>query len=307
MTEGHDHTSRGHVHGPARYDAAFAIGTALNLGFVAVEAWFGLRANSMALVADAGHNLSDVLGLLLAWAAAGLARRVPTPRRTYGFRRTSVLAALVNAIVLLVAVGAIAWEAVRRLRHPEPVASGTMIVVALVGILINSGTALLFWRGRQRDLNIRGAFLHMAADAGVSAGVVIAGLVVRATGWLWIDPVTSLLIVATVIVSTWSLLRESVNLALDAVPEGIDPRDVEGYLGRLPGVAEVHDLHIWAMSTTEVALTAHLVRPDGPAEDHFLGEVCRALHDRYGIEHATLQVERGDRAHPCRLAPAEVV
>ncbi len=299
---GHDHD-----HGPANHNRAFAIGVALNLAFVAVEAVYGLRAHSLALVADAGHNLSDVLGLLLAWGAATLGAWRPSPRRTYGLRRTSILAALANAILLLLAVGAIAWEAVLRLRTPEPVASGIVIVVALIGIAINTATALLFLKGRKNDINIRGAFLHMAADAGVSAGVVVAALIMSRTGWLWLDPAVSLAIAALITIGTWDLLRDSVNLALDAVPDGIAPDQVEAYLAGLPGVQAVHDLHIWGMSTTHVALTAHLVKPGLENEDQLLATTCHELHDRFGIEHATLQIERSETAARCAQAPADIV
>ena len=296
-----------HDHGASTFDRAFAVGIALNLAYVALEATYGVVAGSLALVADAGHNLSDVLGLALAWVASRLVRRRPTARRSYGLRRSSVLAALFNALFLLVAVGGIAWEAIGRLRDPASVAGGTVIWVALVGIAVNAGTALLFFSGQRGDLNIRGAYLHMAADAGVSLGVVVAGLVILATGWDWLDPAISLAIVAVIVVGTWGLLRESLDLALDAVPTGIDPDEVRGYLAGLPGVSEVHDLHIWAMSTTETALTAHLVMPGVVSRDETLGRVCEYLHDAFGIEHATLQVEHGDGAHPCRLAAADVV
>jgi len=296
-----------HDHGPTAITRAFAAGVGLNLAFVVVETLYGLRAHSLALVADAGHNLSDVIGLLLAWGAAIVGTRRPSPRRTYGFRRTSILAALGNALLLLLAVGAIAWEAIGRLRDPAPVASTIVIVVALVGIGINGFTAMLFFRGRKRDLNIRGAFLHLAGDALVSVGVVVAGLLMRRTGWLWLDPAVSLAIAGVITVGTWGLLRESVNLALDAVPEGIAPEEVEACLLAIPGVVAVHDLHIWGMSTTHVALTAHLVRPVVENEDALLAEACRQLHDRFGIEHATLQVERDARMARCAQEPAEVI
>ena len=299
---GHDHD-----HGTKRYDRAFALGVALNLAFVGVEAGYGLYAHSLALVADAGHNLSDVAGLLLAWGASRLALRAPSPRRTYGMRRSSILAALGNALLLLIAVGAIAWEAIRRLRDPEPVMTGAVMVVALVGIAINTATALLFARGREKDLNIRGAFLHMAADAAVSAGVVVAALAIRYTGWNWLDPAMSLLIAVVITVGTWGLLRESVNLALDAVPAGIDTAAVAAYLRTLPGVTAVHDLHIWGMSTTHVALTAHLVKPVLENDDALLVTACHELHERFGIEHATLQVERDQGAASCALASARVI
>ncbi|MBW8270875.1 cation diffusion facilitator family transporter [Caldovatus aquaticus] len=304
MPHGDDH---GHRHAsPSEH--GFALGIGLNLGYVLVEAAAGLWAGSLTLLADAGHNLSDVLGLALAWAAARLARRAPTPRRSYGWRRASILAALANAMLLLVAVGAIGLEAIGRLRDPAPVATGPMLWVAAAGVVVNGGTALLFLRGRQHDLNRRGAFLHMVADAGVTLGVIATALLIGATGWAWLDPAVALAIAAAILAGTWSLLRESMNLAMDAVPRGIDPAEVEAWLAALPGVASVHDLHIWAMSTTETALTAHLVCPAaGPPDDAFLAEAARGLRARFGIGHATLQVERGDAAHPCALAPREVV
>jgi cobalt-zinc-cadmium efflux system protein len=274
---------------------------------VVVELLYGLRAQSLALVADAGHNFSDVLGLLLAWAAAGLAVRLPTPKRTYGMRRFSILAALGNAILLLIAIGAISWEAIGRLRRPEPVQGGTVMLVAAVGIVVNTITALMFMQGRKHDLNIKGAFLHMAADAAVSAGVVLAGLAISITGWLWLDPITSLLLVVVIAVGTWGLLRDSLNLALDAVPAGIDHLAIERYLATLPGVKEVHDLHIWGMSTTECALTAHLIRPEVCDDDELLLRVYADLEKRFWIKHPTIQIERGHGPTPCRHAPAEVV
>ncbi|HKH92941.1 MAG TPA: cation diffusion facilitator family transporter [Gemmatimonadaceae bacterium] len=287
---------------PRSFDRAFAIGVGLNVAFVVAEVVFGLRTQSLALIADAGHNLGDVLGLVLAWAGTVLARREPTPRRTYGMRRFSILAAIANAGLLLIAVGAIIVEAVERLRHPAPVAGGIVSVVASVGIVINLGTALAFMRGRDRDLNIRGAFLHMLGDAAASAGVVVAGLLIGVTGLLWIDPVVSLLLAALITWSTWGLARDSVNLALDAVPAGIDPHEVDAMLRGLEGVVEVHDLHIWGMSTTDVALTAHLIRPCHGGEDALLATATRELRDRFGIAHATLQVEQGLAIHPCDLA-----
>jgi cobalt-zinc-cadmium efflux system protein len=289
-----------HEHKTTHYDRAFAVGVGLNLGFVIIEFIYGHLAHSLALVADAGHNLSDVLALLLAWGAAVLARRSPTPGRTYGMRRSSILAALLNAIVLLVAVGAIAWEAIRRLRAPSPVAEQTVIWVAAIGIVINAGTALLFLSGRQGDVNIRGAFLHMAADAGVSLGVVLAGVAILATGWWWLDPVVTLVIVVVILLSTWDLLRDAVNLALDAVPEGVDLPGIRQYLAGLPQVVEVHDLHIWGMSTTETALTAHLVMTEAVCDDAFLARIESELHHLFGIEHTTMQIETGNPAYPCR-------
>jgi cobalt-zinc-cadmium efflux system protein len=299
---GHDHAGHGHSHAPANFDRAFAVGVGLNVAFVVAEVAFGLRTNSLALISDAGHNLGDVLALVLAWAGTVLARRGPTPRRTYGMRRFSILAAIANAGILLVAVGAIIVEAVGRLRHPAPIAGGIVSIVAAVGIFINLGTALGFMRGRQHDLNIRGAFLHMLGDAAASAGVVVAGLIIRATGALWIDPVVSLLLAVLILWSTWGLAKDSVNLALDAVPAGIDPHEVDAALRGLEGVVEVHDLHIWGMSTTDVALTAHLIRPCHGGEDALLATATRLLRDRFGIAHATLQVEQGLAIHPCDLA-----
>jgi len=259
-----------HSHAPTNFGRAFAIGVVLNLGFVIAEFFYGRAAHSLALVADAGHNLGDVLSLLLAWGALLLSKRLPTQRRTYGFRRSSILASLVNAVVLLVTVGAVAWEAIRRLSEPAPVGEITVIWVAAVGILINGITAVLFMSGRKDDLNIKGAFLHMASDAAVSLGVVLAGVVILFTGWFWLDPVVSLVVMGVILVGTWGLLRDSVNLALDAVPENIEIGDVETYLRALPNVSDVHDLHIWGMSTTEAALTAHLVMPNASCEDSLL-------------------------------------
>ena len=302
----HAHEDHHHPHAhhapPADFGPAFALGVGLNLTFVGVEAGAGLWSGSLALLADAGHNLSDVLSLLLAWGATVLARRRPTLRRTYGLRKGTILASLANAALLLLAVGAIASEAVQRLWAPGAVQPGVVAVVAAAGVVINGATALLFSRG-QEDLNVRGAFLHMAADAGLSLAVVVGALVMRQTGAAWIDPLLSLVIVAVILAGTWRLLRESMDLALDAVPAHIDPAAVRGWLAEQPGVTDVHDLHIWAMSTTETALTAHVC---GPADDAgFLGRVCEELEARFRIGHVTLQVETG--AVGCRLAPDEVV
>lgn len=298
---GHHH----HAHGPANYNRAFAIGTALNLGFVLVEAAFGVIANSVALLADAGHNLSDVLALLLAWGAAWLTRRQPTSRHTYGFGSSSILASLINAMLLLVAVGAIAFEAVGRIFRPEPVAELTVIWVAAAGILVNGATAWMFMRGRERDINIRGAYLHMASDAAVSAGVVVAAVAIWATGWYWLDPLASLAISVVIVLGSLDLLKESTRLAMAAVPGGVDRAGVERYLAGLPGVGAVHDLHIWAISTTETALTAHLVRPAMGPDDEFLRGVATELKTRFGIGHCTIQVEH-DGAD-CHLAPTDVI
>lgn len=309
MSHPHAH---GHSHAPANYGRAFAIGVTLNVAFVVVELFYGVLAKSLALVADAGHNASDVLGLLISWGAFALSQRRPSARFTYGLRRSSILASLVNAALLLVAVGAILWEAVRRLENPEPVEGGVVIGVAAVGILINAATAYLFASGSKHDLNLRGAFLHMAADAAVSLGVVIAGALILLTGALWLDPAISILVAVVITLGTWGLLRGSVKLALDAVPEGVDVAGIRAYLRALPGVADVHDLHVWGMSTTETALTAHLVMAEPRADQAFYADVRRALHDRFGIEHATLQVEASqvEASAPggaCALAPDEVV
>jgi cobalt-zinc-cadmium efflux system protein len=294
------------VHAPASFGVAFAVGIGLNLTFVAVEFLFGVLANSVALIADAGHNLSDVLALVIAWVASALSKRAPSPHYTYGLRGSSILAAVFNAVLLLVVVGAIAWEAVLRLFHPESVASGTVMIVAAIGIVINGVTAALFASGRKGDLNIRGAFLHMVADAAVSAGVVFAGLVIFYTGWLWLDPLTSLVIVGVIVWGTWSLLRDSLAMSLDAVPASIDPQAVRNYLSSCAGVSQVHDLHIWPLSTTENALTAHLVFPGGHPGDQFLLTAATELRQRFGIGHATLQIEISEDT-ACHLAPDHVV
>ncbi len=304
----HDHEhAHGHDHAHGGYDMAFALGTLLNTAFVLIEGAYGFLGHSMALLADAGHNLSDVAALLIAWGASALARQRPSSRFTYGYRGSSILAALLNAVILFIAVGAIGLESVRRLIEPGPVASLTVIVVAAIGIAINGVTTLLFLRGRHGDLNIRSAYLHMAADTVVSMGVVVAGAVIMATGWIWIDPAVGLAIVAVIVVGTWDVLRHSMRLALDAVPASIDPEAVRGYLGGLPGVAELHDLHIWPMSTTETALTCHLVIPIGHPSDAMLARISAELRARFGIHHATIQVETGDPAHPCELVPDHVV
>jgi cobalt-zinc-cadmium efflux system protein len=279
-----------HRHEPD-FSRAFAIGVAVNLGFVIAEVAFGLLSHALTLLADAGHNLSDVLGLVMAWAASNLQKREPSQRYTYGLRRTSVLAALFNALLLLVSVGAIAWEAVRRIVHPEPVGGMTIIWVAAAGVVVNGVTAWMFMRGRRGDLNVRAAFLHMAADAAVSLGVVLAGLIILRTGWWLLDPVTSLVIVAIILFGTWSLFRDSLNLALDAVPQGIDLAEVRSYLEQLPEVAQLHHLHVWGLSTTEVACTAHIVKHDPHLDDQLLKKIADGLHERFGIEHTTVQFE----------------
>ncbi|WP_442755170.1 cation diffusion facilitator family transporter [Methylocystis sp. JAN1] len=298
----HDH---GHSHAPTSFGAAFAIATALNIGLVAAELAFGYQSNSIALVSDGVHNLSDVFGLLLAWGGSWLATRRPSATHTYGYRRASILAALGNAALLLVATGGLIVEAAQRLSSAPSVASGTVLWVASVAIVINMGTASLFLRGRAYDLNIRGAFLHMAGDAAVSLGVVAAALLIGCTGWLWLDPAVGVAVAVLIIWNGWGLMREALNLALDAVPAGVDPAAVEDYLSSLPGVTDVHDLHIWGMSTTETALTAHLVRPSAEPDDKFLIEIAHELEARFAIGHATIQIERGDSE--CRLAPAHIV
>lgn len=278
----------------------------LNTVFVVVEAGYGLSANSVALLSDAMHNLSDVAALLLSWAAAVLARRPPTARRSYGWGRFSILASLVNAMMLLLAVGGITWEAVQRISAPQPVAERTVILVATIGVAINLATALMFLRGRKNDLNIQAAYLHMAADTAVSVGVVLAALIVGWTGWYVIDPLTSLLIVVVIAIGTWDLLRQATSLALDAVPAGIAPDRVQARLRTLPGVREVHDLHIWGLSTTDTALTAHLVH-DGAPEPELLHRAIRLVADEFSIHHATFQIETEAEADACHLRPDDVV
>ena len=298
---GHAHAhGHHHHHAPTDFGRAFAIGIALNGAYVVGEAVYGFFANSLALLADAGHNAGDVVSLGLAWLAATLARRAPSTRFTYGLASSSILAALANAVLLALVTGAIAWEAVLRLMQPQPAAGALMMAVAAVGILVNGVTALMFAAGRKSDLNVRSAFLHMASDALVAVGVVVAGGVILVTGWLWLDPVVSLEIGAVIVWGTWSLLREALALALAGVPAGVDRSGVARYLSGLPGVTEVHDLHIWGMSTTETALTAHLVRPGAALDDAMLAEACAELKRRFSIHHATLQVEGGST--PCELA-----
>jgi len=293
---GHDHRhhGHGHAHAPADFGRAFGIGILLNIAFVAVEATYGFIAGSMALLADAGHNLSDVLGLAVAWIGATLAKRPPSRRFTYGLRGSTILAALANALLLIAATGAIVLEAVQRLASPPAVAGGTVIAVAAVGVVINLATAMLFVRGRKGDINIRGAYLHMAADAAVSAGVVVAGLAIMWSGARWIDPVTSLVIAAVILWSGWGLMKEALAMSVAAVPRGIDIDQVEHALAAMDGVAAVHDLHVWSMSTTETAMTAHLLVPAGHPGDLFLARVQQAMRDRFGIDHATVQIEVGD-------------
>ncbi|WP_051306397.1 cation diffusion facilitator family transporter [Massilia alkalitolerans] len=314
-THTHDHHDHDHDHGhhhgfghhhhhmpdPAGHERAFALAIGLNALFVAIEFTYGFIAHSTALMADAGHNLSDVLGLVLAWGAAALAKRAPTGRYTYGLRGSSILAALGNGLLLMVACGAIALEAVQRFSEPAPVQGLTVSIVAGIGVAINGFSAWLFMAGSKSDLNLRGAYLHMAADAALSLGVVISGLLIMGTGWTWVDPAVSLAIVVVIVIGTWSLLRESVLLSMAAVPPGVDANAVRGFLCSQPGVKEVHDLHIWAISTTENALTAHVVMPGGYPGDRVLDEMVAKLRSDFGIHHCTLQVEEGTTHHGCTL------
>ncbi|MEI8229013.1 MAG: cation diffusion facilitator family transporter [Planctomycetota bacterium] len=302
----------GHAHGHAHLmpdgglDRAMAIGVGLNTLFVVAEIVCGFFAGSLALVADAGHNAGDVIGLLLAWGASWLARRPPSERYTWGFRRTTIYAALANAVLLLTACGAILWEAAHRLRSPEPVAGLLVIAVATIGVVINTATALLFMRG-QRDANVRGAFLHMAADAAISAGVAVAGILILVTGMAWIDPVVSIAITMAIVAGTWGLFRESVDLALDAVPRGIETGAITTALAAIPGVEEVHDLHVWGASTSEVSLTVHLVVPDGTAHETVLPAAEALLRERFHIDHTTIQLERAAAGRACVQRPAETL
>jgi cobalt-zinc-cadmium efflux system protein len=300
---GHDH---GHAHAPKDFGPLFAVATALNVGLVAIQVFYGIAANSVALLADAGHNFGDALGLVIAWGAHVLAKLNPTRRYTYGFRSASILAALLNGVILLVATGAIAWEAIGRFFEPGAVAGMTVMVVAGIGIIINGVSAWLLAAGQKGDLNIRGAFVHMAADAAVSFGVVVAGGAIILTGWNWLDPAVSIAISAAIVWGTWSLLSEAVKHSLDAVPSEIDPSELANFLAGLPGVDAIHDLHVWAMSTTETALTCHVVMPKGHPGDKFLHELYHQLHDKFGIAHPTVQIELGD-AGVCKLAPDHVV
>jgi cobalt-zinc-cadmium efflux system protein len=306
-THGHSHVHEHHHHHDAiDFGRAFAIGIALNLIYVAAEAGYGLAAGSLALLADAGHNLGYVLGLGLSWGAALLGRRGPSLRFTYGFRSSSILAALANALILLLVTGAIAWDAIWRLGHPVPVMGGTIAAVAAVGIAVNGVTALLFASGRRSDLNLRSAFMHMAADAVVTAGVVVAGIAIALTGLLWLDPAVSLVVSAVIIYGTWDLVKQALSLALDAVPPSVDADAVRAHLLAVPGVTALHDLHIWGMSTTETALTCHLVMPQGHPGDDALAHIATELDERFHIQHTTLQIELGDSTE-CALTPEHVV
>lgn len=290
-----------HDHPTIDYNRSFAIGVLLNIVFVAIEAGYGIYAGSLALIADAGHNASDVVSLLLAWGANALAARAATERRTYGLGKATVLASVASALILLIALGGIAWEALGRFRHPQEVAGMTVIVVAAVGVVINTLTALLFYQGQKHDLNIRGAFLHMAADAAVSLGVVIAGIVIMTTHWYWIDPVVSLAIVVVIFIGTWGLLRDSLNYAVDAVPRDVDITGIKKYLHGFDHVIRLHDLHVWPLSTTRIALTVHLVVDSDRLDNAFLTTLQKHLHDHFGIEHATIQIENTASLEICML------
>jgi len=302
----HDYHRHVHGHAPGNFGRMFALVTALNLGLVAVQVLYGVVAHSVALLADAGHNFGDALALVIAWGAHVLAKLNPTARYTYGFRSASILAALINGMILLVVTGAIAWEAIWRFFEPHDVAGTTVVVVAALGILINGFCAWLLMMGEKGDLNIRGAFLHMIADAAVSLGVVVAGGLILLMGWNWLDPTVSLVISGVIVWGTWGLLRKAISHSLDAVPAEIDPSEVAKFLGGLPGVESIHDLHVWAMSTTETALTCHLVMPKGYPGDEFLQKLCDQLHDKFEIAHPTVQIELADTG-ACKLAPEHVV
>lgn len=306
MSHSHDHTNHNQT---TNYGKAFKLSIGLNLLFVIVEAAYGFSTQSLALIADAGHNLSDVLSLVIAWGALVLSQRLPTKKHTYGLKNSSILASLFNAVLLLVAVGAIAWESISRFSDPVVISGSTVASVAFVGILINTLSAMLFLKGRHKDLNIKGAFLHMAADALVSLGVVIAGIINIYTGWLWLDPAMSLLIVGVIIIGSWSLLRESLDLALAAVPKNIDQEGIRTYLGSLKNVIEVHDLHIWAMSTTETVLSVHLVicEPDLTSITKQLDKVAHVLEEKFHIAHPTIQIEIQNDGHACHLAAETVI
>lgn len=307
MAHAHHHHGHAHSEAPTSFSAIFIAGAVLNAGFIAIEVAYGIFAHSVSLLADAGHNLGDVLGLFVAWGGLHLARRRPSARFTYGLRSSSILAALFNAIALLITVGIIAVESVRRLYEPEPVAGLTVMIVAAVGMVINGATALMFSRSRKTDINMQGVFLHMLGDAVISLGVLVGGGVVLLTGWSWFDPAVGLLVAVFLVLSTWRLLTQSVAMALQAVPADIDPSDVEAYLVKLNGVVEIHDLHIWPMSTTERALTCHLVMPGGHPGDGALANLAHELEHRFRIGHATIQVETGDPAIYCKLVPDHVV
>jgi len=300
MAHNHDHSVK-------NYNKAFALRVAINVIFVIIEAFYGIVAGSLALVADAGHNLSDVLGLLIAWGASVLATKSPTQKRTYGFRRVTILASLSSAILLLVALGGIAFEAIERLTNPQPVEGMVIIIVAAIGVVINTITALLFISGQKQDLNIKGAFLHMAADAAVSLGVVIAGVMIMQTGWLIIDPLLSIIIVIIILIGSWGLLRDSVNLSIDAVPKNINVSEIQQYFSEIKCITQIHDLHVWALSTTETALTVHLVTNQKSPDNQFLRNIQKDLHDKFGIKHPTIQIENKGSDNNCHLDRSECI
>ena len=297
MSHSHSH----HHHEINNYNRSFAIGISLNVIFVIIEVTYGLLADSMALIADAGHNLSDVMSLILAWGASYLATRHPTHKRTYGLRKVTIMASLLSALLLLVALGGIAWESVERLSSPQPVDGVIIIVVAAIGVVINTLTALLFVKGQKHDLNIRAAYLHMAADAAISLGVVVAGIAIMLTGWIWLDPAISLFIVVAILIGTWQLLRDSIDLSIDAVPQGINISDIKSYLSGLKNISDIHDLHVWALSTTETALTVHLVTTSKLIDNSFLQEIQEHLHHHFNIAHTTIQVESQSEDCTCML------
>ena len=301
MLHSHNHP------GPSNYNVAFAIGTILNITFVVIEAIYGFLSNSLALIADAGHNLGDVIALVLAWGATLLAQAKPTRLKTYGLRRGTILAALISAVMLLMTMAVVAWEAIGRFSAPISVDSKTIIIIAAIGVLINTGTALLFLPSKNNDLNIKAAFIHMAADAGVSLGVVMTGILILFTEIFWLDPAISLIIVIVIVISTWGLLNDSFNLAMDGVPKGIDPDQVRKFILRQDGVKEIHDLHIWGMSTTQVALTAHIVRDKSQLDDSFLHKLSTDLQEKFGIIHPTIQIESDSHAHACEQAQPDSV
>lgn len=296
MLHSHSHPT------PTNYTQVFAIGTLLNIVFVIIEATYGILSNSLALIADAGHNLGDVIALVLAWGATFLAQRKPTRMMTYGLRRGTILAALISALVLLMTMAIVAWEAIGRFTTPAEVNSKTIIIVAAIGVVINTITALLFLSSKNKDLNIKAAFIHMAADAGVSVGVVLTGILIMFTGIFWLDPAISIMIVIVIVISTWGLLHDSFNLAMDGVPKGIDPDKVRNFILEQDGVTDIHDLHIWGMSTTQVALTAHIIRDKTSIDDHFLHTLSSDLQNKFGIIHPTIQIEAGSDVHSCEQA-----
>ena len=310
MSHNHSHNTKdghNHDHGEVNYNKAFIIGSLLNISFILIELWFGYSSKSLSLVSDAIHNTTDVFGLFISWAGIWFATRKPTNKRTYGFGRGSILTSLINAIIILVAAGGIFVEGIHRLGSPVSVMGSTVVWVAIIGILINGITALLFLQGRKNDINIRGAFVHMAVDALVSLGVVVAGLLITLTGFAWIDPIVSIIIAGIIVLTTWSLMKDSLNLALDAVPEHVNRDEIKKYLETLPGVCAVHDLHIWAISTKETGLTAHLVHGDITIAENVVQKATKELESKFSIGHVTLQVERDTSGRFCRIEPDHII